>query len=31
MKVAPEMISGQRRPKTFASWPNMGINEVLVE
>ena len=29
MKRVPDMIKGHRRPKTFASWPNMGMREVL--
>lgn len=29
MNMSPAIIRGQRRPKTFASWPYMGIRDVL--
>ncbi|KAK4999484.1 hypothetical protein LTR28_013357 [Elasticomyces elasticus] len=29
MKRAADTIRGHRRPNTFASWPYMGIREVL--
>jgi hypothetical protein len=29
MNRIPEIISGHRRPNTFASWPNMGMRLVL--